>query len=245
MDTLIKSPARVSTHVSCSLPKAVMGGGVLGAGQGQLHCEEEEVRLQGRGAGSRVGPGQGSAPAGGEGRSGEVMGRQCEEAAQQVGTGLSLGQKMQKLSTGRSGLGGGGRRRALMVAPRALWGHQLFFPDPLALKLLSSPPCYVAFPLETKMVIFFRASFPPNLRRYQSCCFHGNLPRQPGEGGAGQPSRPQPPSPPHRPCSSLQGGPKVKIIPLPQIFSAGGGSTSSTREGSCFCLWAQAEIWGP
>ena len=28
-------------------------------------------------------------------------------------------------------------------------------------------------------------------------------------------------SPPRRPCSSLQGGPKLKITPLPQIFPAG------------------------
>lgn len=34
---LINSPARVPTHVSCCLPKAVMGGRVLGAGQGHLH----------------------------------------------------------------------------------------------------------------------------------------------------------------------------------------------------------------
>lgn len=150
------------------------------------------------------------------------MGRQCEEAAQQVGTGLSLGQKMLKLSHRKEWTGGWGEAKGTDGCPQGPVGAPTLFPRPPRAEapLFSTKLC--CLPPRNEDGDFFRASFPPNLRRYQSCCFHGNLPRQPGEGGAGQPSRPQPPSPPHRPCSSLQGGPKVKIIPLPQIFSAGG-----------------------
>lgn len=58
-------------------------------------------------------------------------------------------------------------------------------------------------------------------------------------------SRPRPH--PHRPHTALlqpAGGPQVENNPPPPDFLSR-GSTSSMREGSWFCLRAQAEIWGP
>lgn len=95
-----------------------------------------------------------------------------------------------------------------MVAPRALWGHQLFFPDPLALKLLSSPPSYVAFPLETKMVIFLEPVFPQISGDTRAAVSMETFPANLGKEELGSPPAPSPHHPLTAPAPACRGAPR-------------------------------------
>lgn len=97
-------------------------------------------------------------------------------------------------------------------------GAPALFPVPSPHKLLFFLQSYAALPPETKMVIFLEPVFPKSLEMPELL-----FPWKPSPANLQKEeldSRSHPRHP-HHPCSSLQGGPKLKIIPLPQIFPAG------------------------